>query len=154
MGVVYSIFIGDDSPPPPVEEPDLPVRLSAGVSYIIACGAVVCATPTIFTPVFGCKWKGPIYGFPFTYPTILSFGEIQSITCLTSPWNGGLSPNLGFKIAPKPVLVSIVSSGNLVISLTFIIAAFGGITLTILPKLSTKVVYSLPSSSVTLSSLS
>ena len=33
--------------------------LSAGVSYIIACGAVVCAAPTIFKPVCGCIWKGP-----------------------------------------------------------------------------------------------
>ena len=28
--------------------------LSAGVSYIIAWGVVVCAAPTIFTPLVGC----------------------------------------------------------------------------------------------------
>ena len=55
------------------------------------------------------------------------------MTCLISPWYSGLGNICAFKIAPNPVEVSIVISGNSVTASTFVVSGLGGMTLSIRP---------------------
>ena len=63
----------------------------------------------------------------------------------------GLGVICAFIIAPEPVSVSIMSSGNSDTSKTLSITGFGGITFNILPCSSTNILYGFPTLSVTVS---